>query len=74
MGICQSTKEKGPIAPTANNPALTPKKVETAADVIVSRADFIQRNTGKFRDFYQLGQMLGQGSFGEVRKCLSRAG
>ena len=53
MGICQSTKEKGPIAPTptaANH--LAPVKVESVKDVGISRSDFIQKNEGKFRDFY----------------------
>ena len=49
MGICQSTKEKGPIAPTptaANH--LAPVKVESIKDVGISRSDFIQKNEGKF--------------------------
>lgn len=29
-------------------------------------------NEGKFRDAYQLGILLGQGGYGEVRKCVSR--
>lgn len=30
-------------------------------------------NQGKFRDSYQLGAILGQGAFGEVRVCMGRA-
>ena len=30
-------------------------------------------NTGKLRDFYSLGRILGKGSFGEVRICIHEA-
>ena len=30
---------------------------------------FIKMNAGKFKDYYTLGQPLGQGAFAEVRKC-----
>ena len=36
----------------------------------ISKADFIRENDGKFRDHYKIGQVIGQGAFGEVRKCV----
>ena len=33
---------------------------------------FIMTNDGKFKEKYSLGQLLGQGAFGEGRKCINR--
>ena len=38
----------------------------------INKADFIHSNVGNFRDMYSIGAMLGQGAFGEVRKCVQR--
>jgi hypothetical protein len=34
----------------------------------VSKADFVRENKGYFDDFYRIGQLLGFGTFDEVRK------
>mmetsp|Transcript_1056 Transcript_1056/g.1953 ORF Transcript_1056/g.1953 Transcript_1056/m.1953 type:complete len:494 (-) Transcript_1056:28-1509(-) len=71
MGICNSKKEKK--SETAQN-GMHPQqeKITSAAQLTISKSDFIQSNNGKFRDNYQIGQLLGQGAFGEVRKCINR--
>ena len=38
-------------------------------DFSVGKDAFILTNDGKFSDKYSMGQLLGQGAFGEVRKC-----
>ena len=35
----------------------------------VSKSDFIVENQGSFTDLYKVGEELGKGAFGEVRKC-----
>ena len=47
-------------------------KVENIADLKIGKSDFIQSNNGKFKDHYQIGQMLGLGASGDVRKCFTR--
>ena len=41
-------------------------------DVQISKQAFIFENAGRFKDYYQIGQLLGQGAYGEVRKCIHR--
>lgn len=36
---------------------------------IISKSFFIGKNQGKFKDCYTPGTVLGEGAFGEVRKC-----
>ena len=43
------------------------------ANVKISAQQFIQKNeSGSIRDHYKIGQILGQGAFGEVRRCMHR--
>lgn len=65
MGNCMSAKSN-----TTNKKNATP--VTDKEGLKINKADFILVNSGKFRDYYQLGQVLGTGAFGEVRKCVSR--
>jgi hypothetical protein len=44
------------------------KEITDAKDLKISQGDFVLEKNGRFRDFYQIGPGLGNGSFGEVRK------
>ena len=59
-------------AKTNQNKKPTGEPVTDKEGLKINKADFILVNQGKFRDYYQLGQVLGTGAFGEVRKCVSR--
>ena len=39
-------------------------------NVLISKENFITFNLGRFKDFYDVGHVLGKGNFGEVRACL----
>lgn len=65
MGNCMSAK-------TNQNKKPTGEPVTDKEGLKINKSDFILVNSGKFRDYYQLGQVLGTGAFGEVRKCVSR--
>ncbi len=75
MGPClsQNSKEGQKASETS-----TIKHQEAAAPIndpkqlIINKSIFITKNHGKFRDNYQIGNVLGQGAFGEVRKCINR--
>ena len=60
MGNCISTE------PISKKPQ---EQIIDKEGLKISKSDFILANKGKFRDFYSLGQVLGTGAFGEVRKC-----
>lgn len=53
--------------------ATSSKVIKTKRQLSFSKSDFITENQGKFRDFYEMGDVLGTGAFGEVRKCVQRA-
>jgi len=38
----------------------------------INSANFVQQQSGTLRDVYKIGQQLGEGAFGEVRKCTHR--
>ena len=58
----------------AQNAVSTKKSMIKSKDqVSFSKSDFISENQGKFRDHYEMGDVLGAGAFGEVRKCKSKA-
>ena len=42
--------------------------------VKVDRSSMVKRNQGRFRDMYQLGDLIGRGAISEVRKCVNRSG
>ena len=44
-------------------------RVTDVKDLNINKENFILTNDGKFGDKYSMGNLLGQGAFGEVRKC-----
>jgi len=46
--------------------------IKRTEEVVINKKMFITKNQGKFRDNYLIGQVLGTGAFGEVRKCINR--
>lgn len=60
----KSSTNKSKAGPTQN--------VKDINQLQINKADFIHSNVGNFRDMYSIGAMLGQGAFGEVRKCVQR--
>jgi len=65
MGICNS-KKKG------NGDTHRAASISDVSGLGVGKGMFILSNDGKFKEKYSLGQLLGQGAFGEVRKCINR--
>ena len=66
MGICNSKKKGDGGALRAT------QIVSSISELSVGKGMFILSNDGKFKEKYSLGQLLGQGAFGEVRKCINR--
>ena len=71
-----SPKDKEKDSKGGQNPSTMKqdKTIQNKDEIVINKADFITVNAGKFRVHYQMGQVLGQGAFGEVRKCMGRAG
>jgi hypothetical protein len=46
--------------------------VESSKNITISASTFVAQNSGKLRDYYRIGKMLGSGAFGEVRMCVHR--
>lgn len=66
MGICNSKKKGNAETHRAQ------QVISNTSDLSVGKGMFILSNDGKFKEKYSLGQLLGQGAFGEVRKCINR--
>ena len=49
-----------------------PVHITNVAHSGIRAADFVGRTTGKLRDNYRIGRVLGTGAFGEVRMCVHR--
>jgi len=45
------------------------QQIHNKEDFYLKAGEFIVEKNEKFRDNYTIGQSLGQGAFGEVRKC-----
>jgi calcium-dependent protein kinase len=48
------------------------KEITDLQDLRISQGDFVLEKNGRFRDYYQVGPVIGAGSFGEVRKCINK--
>jgi len=46
--------------------------ISNMQDLKVLHSNFIQANTGNFYQFYKLGDVLGAGSYSEVRRCVHK--
>ena len=46
--------------------------VEGKDTIQIKSSNFVIQNSGKLRDFYRIGKLLGSGAFGEVRMCVHR--
>ena len=71
MGLCNSKKQKSATG-YSGGVVNSNKEITNIDDVQINKGDFIISQSGNFRDVYQIGNLLGQGAFGEVRKCINR--
>ena len=69
MGACLSMSKDDKEKSEKNTVVTTINRTE---EVVINKKMFITKNQGKFRDNYLIGQVLGTGAFGEVRKCINR--
>ena len=65
MGTCFSVNK----APRSPAKAEKSPAVRTVDEFNVHKSDFIVHNTGKFKELYSIGKLIGTGGLGEVRKC-----
>ena len=45
------------------------KRLMKEYDLSVRASTFVDQNTGKLKDFYRIGKLIGSGAFGDVRVC-----
>ena len=77
MGNCvacvdKNNKGKKEFGGLASNDNKNKPVVKQASDLAFDKGNFILTNDGKFSEKYSMGNLLGQGAFGEVRKCQNR--
>lgn len=80
MGNCVACVDKGKDGKKRNIPQgldsdsrKAGPSVKSVEQFTFDKGNFILTNDGKFSEKYSMGNMLGQGAFGEVRKCMNRA-
>ena len=62
-------KKKDQYGGLAGNQKPSRDVVKNIAGLEIGKEMFILSNDGRFKDKYSMGVMLGEGAFGEVRKC-----
>lgn len=68
MGACCQSSSN---ATTANS-IIKVQSFKRIDSFVVKKHDIISINPGLFSNFYRLGEVIGSGSFGEVRECFTR--
>ena len=74
MGIWTSKRKVGEakVTPLAEFKEEISREITDFKDLKISQGDFVIEKEGKFRDFYTVGPGIGSGTFGEVRKWVSK--
>jgi calcium-dependent protein kinase len=64
MGNCCRSKQKDGALDLSNN-----QIVQQISDIKFDKSNFLMQRNEKFTEHYLIGQSLGTGAYGEVRKC-----